>query len=61
MNPHCNHHHPSPCRTARIRLSTHLYIHSIHFDWDTGTTAKSEKHCLTRALIEAFFCSEPRG
>ena len=32
----------------------------MQFDWDTGNTAKCEKHRLTRADIEAFFRSEPR-
>ena len=31
----------------------------MHFDWDTGNKAKCEKHGLTRALVEAFFRSEP--
>ena len=32
----------------------------MQFDWDTGNTAKCEKHGLTRADIEAFFRAEPR-
>lgn len=29
-----------------------MYIHSPQFDWDSGNTAKCEKHGLTRAAIE---------